>query len=264
MTPDPVGAYLDRLLGHLRGSAADVRRILAETEEHLRDAVSEGMAAGLGQDEAQRQAIARFGDPHVLARQFSGQLSPVPQSVVLAELARTVVLLGAVALVAIGVSGALAEVFGRVFGPGFVAGDLPGTTYTPQRCAYFLEYFPQARTCGQAAALHHWGEVVEYRVAAGVLGLLVLVATIPWRRRRDSGYLGVLPDGVPATVAASLYAVAAAILLLQSLDADLVAGGAGNGQWLSGGLVALVMAVGYGSVLYRTVVLRAGPSPVQR
>jgi hypothetical protein len=41
-------------------------------------------------------------------------------------------------------------------------------TYTSQRCAEFLEYFPNAGGCEQAAALHHWGEVVEYRVAVGV------------------------------------------------------------------------------------------------
>ena len=44
MSADPIDTYLDRLLSHLRGSAGDVRRILAETEAHLRDAVSELMA----------------------------------------------------------------------------------------------------------------------------------------------------------------------------------------------------------------------------
>jgi PadR family transcriptional regulator PadR len=91
---------------------------------------------------------------------------------------------------------------------GFVAGDLPGMTYTPERCAEFLEYFPDAGSCAKAAALHHWGEVVEYRVAAGVLGLLVLGAFLLWRRRaRPPEYLGVLPDGFAATVATSLYGV---------------------------------------------------------
>jgi hypothetical protein len=88
-------------------------------------------------------------------------------------------------------------------------GSCPRPRSTPQRCAEFLEYFPNAGGCEQAAALHHWGEVVEYRVAVGVLGLLVLGAFLLWRRRpdrRDPRYLGVLPDGFSATVATSLTA----------------------------------------------------------
>ena len=149
-----------------------------------------------------------------------------------------------------------------MFGAGFVAGDLPGMTYTPQRCAEFLEYFPDAGGCEQAAALHHWGEVVEYRVAAGVVGLLVLSAYLLWRRRaRQRRYLGVLSDGFSATVATSLYCVAAAVLALQSLDALLVADASGTGQWLSAAIVASAMAVLYGISLYRTALTRARLGP---
>jgi hypothetical protein len=250
VTADLIEGYLDQLLGHLRGSARDVRRILSETEEHLRDATAELVAAGASEEEAQRRAIERFGHPRTLARRFSARLAPVPPAAVAAELARAVVLLGAVGLVAIGASGALAELLGRLFGPAFVAGDLPGMTYTRQRCAEFLEYFPDAGSCAQAAALHHWGEVVEYRVAVGVLGLLVLGALMLWHRRRrgqQPQYLGVLPDGFSETVATSLYGVAAAVLALQSLDSLLVAGGDGTGQWLSAAIVAAALAIAYGS-----------------
>jgi HAAS domain-containing protein len=262
VTADLIEGYLDRLLLYLRGSAHDVRRILSETEEHLRDATAELRAAGLDEEEAQRRAIERFGDPRTVARRFSTRLAPVPPVVVAAELARAAVRLGAVGLVAIGASGALAEVLGRLFGAAFVAGDLPGMTYTGQRCAEFLEYFPDAGSCAQAAALHHWGEVVEYRVAVGVLGLLVLGGFLLWRRHgREPRYLGVLPDGFSATVATSLYGLAAAILALQSLDALLIAGGDGMGQWLSGAVVAAALAVAYGSSLYRTVLTRARLGP---
>ena len=259
MSVDPIGRYLDRLLAHLRGSASDVRRILAEAEEHLRDATAERVAAGAGEQEAQRQAIEAFGDPRTVARRFAPRLAPVPVGAVLAELVRTGTLLGAVALVAIGVSGALAELFGRAFGAAFVAGDVPGSTYTAERCADFMEYFPHARSCLEAAALHHWGEVVEYRVAVGVLGLAVLGGFLLWRRHpdgRQERYLGVLPDGFSATVATSLYGVAAAALALLSLDSFLVAGGDGTGQWLSAAVVASAMAVAYGVSLYRTVLTR--------
>ena len=260
MTTDPIEAYLDQLLTHLRGSAHDVRRILSEVEEHLRDASAELVAAGASEEEAQRLAVERFGHPWTVARQFSARLAPIPPAAVAAELARAAVLLGTVGLVAIGASGALAELLGRLFGAGFVAGDLPGVTYTTQRCADYLEYFPDAGSCAKAAALHHWGEVVEYRVAVGVLGLLVLGGFLVWRRRPDGRqhrYLGVLPDGFSATVATSLYGVAAAALALLSLDAILVAGGDGTGQWLSAAIVASAMAAAYGVSLYRTVLVRA-------
>ena len=264
MTADPIEGYLDQLLGHLRGAATDVRRILAETEEQLRDATAELEAAGASEEEAQQRAVERFGPPRTVARRFSAGLAPIPPAAVAAELARTAALLGGVALVAIGASGLLAELLGRLFGPAFVASDLPGMTYTPERCAEFLEYFPDAGGCEQAAALHHWGEVVEYRVAVGVLGLLVLGAYLLWRRGRrgeQPRYRGVLPDGYAATVATSLYGVAAAVLALQSLDALLVANGSGAGQWLSAAVVALAMAVFYGVSLYRTVLNRARLGP---
>jgi hypothetical protein len=102
--------------------------------------------------------------------------------------------------------------------------------------------------------------VVEYRVAVGVLGLLVLGGFLLWRRRpdgRQARYLGVLPDGFSATVATSLYGVAAAALALLSLDAFLAGRGDGTGQWLSAAIVASAMAVVYGVSLYRTVLTRA-------
>jgi hypothetical protein len=264
VTADLIEGYLDQLLGHLRGSAHDVRRILVEAEEHLRDGAAEQMAAGASEEQAQRRAIERFGHPRAVARRFSAGLAPVPPPVVAAELARAAVPLAGVGLVAIGASGLLAELLGRLLGAGFVAGDLPGMTYTPERCAEFLEYFPDAGSCEQAAALHHWGEVVEYRVAVGVLGLLVLGAFLLWRRGRGGRppeYLGVLPDGFAATVATSLYGVAAAVLALEGLDALLVAGGDGAGQWLSGAVVALAMAVLYGVSLYRTMLTRGPGRP---
>jgi hypothetical protein len=91
---------------------------------------------------------------------------------------------------------------------------------------------------------------------------LVLGAFLLWRRRaRPPEYLGVLPDGFAATVATSLYLLAAAVLAVESLDALLVAGGDGAGQWLSGAAVALAMAVLYGVSLYRAMLNRARLGP---
>ena len=88
------------------------------------------------------------------------------------------------------------------------------------------------------------------RVAVGVVGAFVLGGFLPWRRRpwidRTRGTWRV-PDGSSATVATSLYGVAAAALALLSLDAFLVADGDGTGQWLSAAIVAAARRPSTGS-----------------
>jgi hypothetical protein len=255
-----VEAYLDRLLVELRGRARDVRRILAEVDDHLHDAVDAGMAEGLSLDDARARAIARFGPPGVVARRFArrpGRLPPVP---VLRQLVVALALLGGVGLVGIGASGAVAGGMGAAFGKDFVAGDPAGVTYTPARCSYFLEYHP-APSCGQAAAAHHFDEVVFYRLAAGALGVLVLGAYGLVRRSRRFSHLtdgvGLLPDGFTATVGTAVFGAAAVVLVGQSLGQ--IAGGdpSGAGNYLSGGVVALVLAGFHLVGLHRALLDRA-------
>jgi hypothetical protein len=104
----------------------------------------------------------------------------------LGELALGAVLLGGVGLTAIGVSGLLAEGMGALVGERFVSGDPPGVSYTPDRCADFFEYAPQARTCEEAATIHHFGEVVTYRVAAGIAPRCCPTAWFPGSGRPPS------------------------------------------------------------------------------
>jgi hypothetical protein len=58
---DPVEDYLDRLLVTLNGHPRQVRQTLAEVEAHLRDAVAEGIAAGLPEADAGAAAVQRIG-----------------------------------------------------------------------------------------------------------------------------------------------------------------------------------------------------------
>jgi hypothetical protein len=254
---DLIDAYLDRLLRDLRGAPGEVRRFLSEAEEHLHDATATGVKEGLSVQDAQRRAIERFGSPRLVARRFSRSVAPLPRGAVLAALARTLAGLGAVGLIAIGVSGLLAEAFGRLFGYGFVAGDLPGVTYTPQRCAEYLEYFPKLRSCAEAATLHHFGEIVEYRVAAGVLGLLLLGCYLLLRRHDHDAQLA-LPNGFSATIGTALFGLAGGVLLLESLNSVVIGARTGSaapgaGGWLSAALVALAVAVVYARSFYRSV-----------
>ena len=145
MSGDRIEGYLDQLLLELRGRATDVRRVLAETEEHLRDATADGVAAGLAPDEAEAQAITRFGSPRAVARRFAPPRLRLPRPA-LAEMASALVLLLAVGLLAIGASGLLSVAFRATLGDRFVAADLPGVTYTAARCRDFEEYHPEQPT----------------------------------------------------------------------------------------------------------------------
>jgi hypothetical protein len=178
----------------------------------------------------------------------------------LIELAFTLARLAVVGLVSIAMSGVLAGVFGAAFGRSFVAGDPPGVTYTAARCTDFLEYAPGAKTCEQAATWHHYGEVVQYRLGAGLLGLLLLAAYL-LARRRLRGDPTALPWGFEATIGTVMYGVAAFYLLATSANAAVLHETAGVGALLSGGVIAAIMAMVYGIALYRALLRRADPLP---
>jgi len=239
----PVDRYLDELFDRLAGTGTDGRRSVTEAEDHLRSAVAESVAAGTDPELAEHEAVERFGRPAAIATQLrvahrgiGGLIRPVITGAVW---------VGLVGALALGVSGLVSEVLGRVFGAGFVAGDTNGVTYTPARCADFFEYFPKAGTCEAAASLHHWGEVVEYRVALGVLGLLGLAG---WAVLRRTTVLGGpawrAPAPIVAMVVAALAAFSGAGLLFISLTSIGFADSHGAGVSLADGAVALLVAIG--------------------
>lgn len=144
-------------------------------------------------------------------------------------------------LLAIGVSGAVAAAMGAAYGRSFVSGDPPGVTYSKARCADYFEYEPGSRTCEQAATLHHYGETVEYRSAAGILGLILLVAYLVARPRLISGE-GPAP-GVTALVATLAFGLAAVGLVGFILPSFIQGQRAGVGDYLSAGIISAVAAV---------------------
>jgi hypothetical protein len=247
----PVDRCLDELFDRLAGTGAAGRRALAEAEDHLRSAVAEGTARGLTPEVAEREAVARFGSAERVAgelrvahRGIGGWLRPAFVGCWLA---------GGAGLLAIGLSGFVAEVFGRLYGAAFVAGDAPGVTYTADRCADYFEYFPHARDCADAAALHHWGEVVESRVSVGVLGALALL--VLWLVRRGTA-LGTAawtpPRGTVALPLVALFGLAGlalsgtGLMQLAFRDTNMV------GANLSAGLAAVVAALVVGVWFART------------
>jgi len=175
-------------------------------------------------------------------------------------LATGVLLLAWVGFISIGVSGAMAAGMQAAFGAGFVAGDLPGVTYTPDRCAELKEYAPSGASCEEAAALHHADETVTYRLAAGVVGLVPLgLWTLVRRRRPAAG--DELPTGLVAGAGCALFGVVGLALLGQGAELLALGPSSGEGADLSAGVVSLVVAALFGLSLYRSLSALDSGSP---
>jgi vacuolar-type H+-ATPase subunit H len=256
---DLVEDYLDQLHARLRCAPRDARRILAEAEDHLREAVTDGLAAGLTEAEAQQQAVSGFGSVRAVVRAHDARLRRLPTVAVLRDVILAAWRLGAVALVAVGASGLVAGLMNAVFGRSFVGGAPAAVRYPAAACQRWLSLWPHAHSCAQAVMLENSSDAVTLRLAAGVLGVAALAAYhLAGRRPRD-----LLPDSFTPTVAMTLFGAAGLGLAAFSVD-DTVLGlrsgpgtPAGAGFYASGAIVALVMALRYARQLHRSILRQA-------
>jgi len=170
----------------------------------------------------------------------------------LRSLALGVLFLTWVGFVSIGVSGVVAAGMQAAFGAGFLAGDLLDVTYTADRCADLREYAPSGASCEEAAALHHSDETVTYRIAAGVLGVLLLGLWVIARRRTTAPGDG-LPAGMVAAAGCALFGVVGIALGAQGLELLAIDPNAGEGADLSAALVSLAVAALFAIGLYRSL-----------
>jgi hypothetical protein len=195
----------------------------------------EGWSAGV---EIRRTALTRGrAKPHASTVRELNELRELGR-----QLFGRCLVLGALGLVAIGVSGGVAAAAGRVFGEAWVAGDPPTVHYTAADCADYMEYAPRAHSCEQAATVHHFSEVVDYRIAAGFVGAVVLGACAFFSRRRERLFrIDRLPRAFDATVAAVLFGAAGLWLSGYGIDQQ-VLGYRGAGFYISGAVVSLVAA----------------------
>jgi hypothetical protein len=251
---DAVEDYLDRLFDKLAGTGGTGRRALTEAEDHLVSARAELVDAGVPTGEAATRVVSRFGEADRIAADLRAARRDLP------GLARQLVsggwLLGAVGLIAIGLSGLLAGLMDLLWGARFVAGDAAGITYTASRCADFQEYFP-GHGCTTAAALHHVTEVVDDRAAAGVLGLVALVAYVAVRRHGPLAGARFAPRmDVVALVAMTLFGLGAVVLGGPSLVQVVLGDTNGTGAFLSAGIVAGLVAVAAAAYGFRVRLAR--------
>ena len=248
---DLIEDFLDRLLVSLRGSPRRVRHTLAEVEAHLRDAVDEGMAAGLPEPEAQAWAVERMGPVHTV----TGNAATFgrPSRGLLRRLTLTAALVGGAGLAAIGAAGLIARWFQAVKGTEFITAPWPAGSYTRADCARWLAGDPGTHSCVTAMLADHAGDIMLEATAAGILGLLVLVAYLALRMQwRDRATMTALPAGSAEALGAALAGLAAVACFGVAYNIEGTQRGIGAGLPWSMGLAAAVTAIAFALALLRT------------
>jgi hypothetical protein len=238
----PIDDYLDQLFVRLRGTPRHARRVLAETEEHLRDSAAAQRDRGVPHAEAERQAIAAFGPVDLVATIPAPR---VPYRRIVAAAVASAWSLTAAGLIAIGLSGLIAAVMNASLGRAFVGGDSIGGSYSAAACRHVLQLWPDARNCAQASVLENSADAVSLRGLAGIAGVVLGLLYLLWRRRHPGPAIA-LPVALPPAVAVTVFGSAATLLLGQSADLARLGRHDGIGFYLSGGLVALVATLIYG------------------
>lgn len=230
--------YLDELADALIASPRRARRILAETQDHLQTARQSLIDGGMAPEDAEAEALRRFGSPAVVARGFRRN-TPLTSLPFIEALGTSLLGLVAIGFIAIGLSGVLSLAIGSLAGKDFIAGDLPGVTYTAERCNDFFGFHPEAGDCATAATAHHYDEVVYQRLDVGIVGLMALVAYFAMRRLRRPRYM---PSTFAPTIGAAVFSLAGAGFTLMSIGQTVTGGSDGAGAFLSAGLVSLAIA----------------------
>jgi hypothetical protein len=82
--PDRIQAYLRALERALWIRGLNDPGTLAEVESHLRESVDQGIERGLGAEEAERQALERFGSVKLVVRTFEKNRKDLMQTILLA------------------------------------------------------------------------------------------------------------------------------------------------------------------------------------
>ena len=254
---DPIQQYLHQLRTSLR--SRDAERIVAEAEDHLRETITAGLAAGLTEREAQEAAISSFGSVRAVVRAHvtrpGNLIKGRTPTAILGDLIMAAWKLGGIGLTAVGASGLVVALMNVTLGRAFTGQPPAGVTFPKASCAYWLAGWPGAHTCAQAAMLENSSDEVILRIFGGVFGLTVLGTYLTVRyiqRLRGFGPSELLAGYFPV-LAVSVFGAGALGLALAQLTGFTV--DAGPGAYLSGAIVAAGVAVWYG-VLARPLVQR--------
>ncbi|HEY0716202.1 MAG TPA: permease prefix domain 1-containing protein [Streptosporangiaceae bacterium] len=255
---DPVEDYLDQLYAGLRTTPREARRIIAEAEDHLREATAAGVEAGLSAHEAQEAAISSFGSVRAVVRAHTRRVPPVA---VFGELIMAAWKLASIALLAVAGSGLVALVMNQVLGPAFVGGSpVTGRPVSASACGHWLSIWSHAQSCSQAAMLENSSDAVSLRLLALIPGLVLLEGYLLARRyqRRRGLRADLLPDAFAPTVAACLFgALTAGLVFLAATAPASAAPSGGPGFFLSAAVVTLLVTTGFVPALRRVLLRHA-------
>jgi hypothetical protein len=218
VTETPIEDYLDELLRRTHADPRTTRRLLDEAGDHLNAAAAELCSTGMSRQQAETEAVRRFGSiaPIVLATHRQSLLALVLETL------RAALFLGGCGLVAVGISGLVALVMNLWAGRSFVGGQA---------------VFPGAHVSVREVA----DDAVVLRVLAGLVGLVVLVGYYAWRRYSSAAPL--LPAGLVDALGAAAFAGGTVALAIVAADQAVRTGTPGVGFALSGAIVALPAAV---------------------
>jgi hypothetical protein len=190
--------------------------------------------------EAELGALAAFGTVDDLVPRESQRIR-VPLRRLAGQVLNSAMLLGAIGAMTVGASGVVAGLIYLIGGANSITA-VPTTVLTPQNCARWLSQ--QAGTNCHQAALSDWAfETVYARLALGLAGVLLLIAYRSCKRRwtGNSGLTPIVTD----TAATLAFAVAGLWTAGLGVDAMIVSGGQGAGQWLSAAPIALAATAVY-------------------
>ena len=193
----------------------------------------------------------RASDRRASWRQPNSVRTRTPYRILAGQVLTSAVLLGGIGAVAVGLSGLLAEVFRLIGGARFVVDTAPGQALAPGDCARWLSLDRAAGNCHDAAVADWINEVVWYRVALGVLGLMAIGAY--WLLRRRVARISLLPRPICDTVAVTLFSAAALWTAGMGVDLVIIDSGHGSGQWFSAALVAGSAGAIFGVRLVRSL-----------
>lgn len=223
-----IEAYLDELAERLEGTPAQVRRVLAEYEAHLADALDAGLKEGLTGQDAARRAIERFGTPPLVAKASNRAARPLGTATVLAAAAMAVVRVTALAFVVAGLSAGVAHLVMALTSTRVVFG-LPAAARMPlSACRHWLAVNPGATSCRQAGTLEASHDLTMGLALLGIVGIMLLGVVVVLRRWTASL---ALPATLTPAVAATAFGAAAVGLGVLGADNAVVFGVWGAGLW---------------------------------
>jgi hypothetical protein len=256
---DPVEDYLDQLYASLRSTPRQGRRILAEAEDHLREATAAGVEAGLSEREAQAAAISSFGSVRAVVRAHTRR---VPPAAVLGELVMSAWKLTSIAVFAVAGSGLVAFAMNEILGPQFVGGNPTpaerGLALTP--CSYWMNLWTHVQGCRQAAMLENSSDAVTLRLLTLIPGLILLGGYLLARRyqRRRGWHADLLPEAFVPTVAACLFGGLTVGLAYLGVATPMpVTANGGPGVFLSAAIVTLLVTLAFVPALRRALLRHA-------